>query len=421
MAWHTVEKKAKASLSSTLSGLGMASLAAVCKDRKLGPEAGAELSAIIRAYQAGADASQAGRGRRQPWGRTSGPTNSGNQQRVRERDDQYDPPSPWKSQPTLGGGAKVGSGPKPARACFLCGKEGHLAKDCRRRAPSKLGDFLERLDFPSGKVGGSQTKKQPTAWTCIRCETEHSNSDKLSCRKCYLRREEPSGSPAAPADASGAGEALPVASSPPAPPGPTAAAQSRLAAAIAVLKANNFPEPESLLQIVGLPAPESISVDSKPSITEGEREQALRRLPVLHKQIQQQQDNIEKFRLVIQEAQKELKSSEAAVAGLTADYNKLLSEVGTQDVDEDLCPAVEKDISPVLGSIRHVTQTLADFDHLDKEYLKYAAVTENPLTAAAWIAQEMRKHLTGLSDFCNAIGKEGGDYQLVKKRRTEDA
>ena len=90
-------------------------------------------------------------------------------------------------------------------------------------------------------------------------------------------------------------------------------------------------------------------------------------------------------------------------------------------MDEDLCPAVEKDISPILGNIRHVTQTLANIDHLDKEYTKYSAVTENPLSAAAWIAQEMHKHLTGLSDFCNAIGKEGGDYQLVKKRRTEEA
>ena len=95
--------------------------------------------------------------------------------------------------------------------------------------------------------------------------------------------------------------------------------------------------------------------------------------------------------------------------------------MGPQDVDEDLCPAVEKGISPILGSIRHVTQTLANIDHLDKEYLKYAAFTDNPLTAAAWIAHEMHKHLTGLSDFCNAIGKEGGDYQLVKKRRTEEA
>ena len=167
--------------------------------------------------------------------------------------------------------------------------------------------------------------------------------------------------------------------------------------------------------------PESISVDAKPTMKEAEREQALRRLPDLHKRIQQQQDNIEKFRRVIQEAQKELKSSEAAVAGLTADYNKLFSEVGPQDVDEDLTPMVEKDLSPVIGSIRHVTQTLADIDHLDKEYLKYAAVTEKPLTAAAWIAQEMRKHLTGLSDFCDAIGKEGADYQIIKKRRTEDA
>ena len=95
----------------------------------------------------------------------------------------------------------------------------------------------------------------------------------------------------------------------------------------------------------------------------------------------------------------------------------LLSEVGPQDVDADLVPVEEKDLSPVLSSIRHVTQTLADTDHLDKEYIKYLAVTEDPLSAAAWIAQEMRKHLVGLTVFCDAIGKEGGDYQLIKKRR----
>ena len=81
MAWHTVEKKAKTSLASSVRDLGFASLAAVCKERKLGPEAAAELSAIIRALQAGTDASQAGRGRGQPWWRTSGPKQTGNKQR----------------------------------------------------------------------------------------------------------------------------------------------------------------------------------------------------------------------------------------------------------------------------------------------------------------------------------------------------
>ena len=417
MAWHTVEKKAKASLSSTLSGLGMASLAAVCKDRKLGPEAGAELSAIIRAYQAGADASQAGRGRRQPWRRTSGPSFTGNQQRECEWYDLNDPPSPWKSKPTSGGGADPGSGAKPGRGCFLCGKEGHSAKECRHRAPVKLCDFIDVLDFPSDKAGGSPAKQQPLAWTCVRCGAEHSNSKKLSCRNCCLRREEPIGSPAAPADARGAGVAPPVTSSPLAPPGAGGAGQSKLAEALALLKVNNVLEPEALLQTLGFMAPGSISVDAKPLRQEAEREQALRRLPDLHKRIQQQQGNIEKYRRVIQEAQKELKSAEAAVAGLTADYNLLLSEVGPQDVDADLVPVEEKDLSPVLSSIRHVTQTLADTDHLDKEYIKYLAVTEDPLSAAAWIAQEMRKHLDGLTVFCDAIGKEGGDYQLIKKRR----
>ena len=95
----------------------------------------------------------------------------------------------------------------------------------------------------------------------------------------------------------------------------------------------------------------------------------------------------------------------------------MISEVGPQYLGADLVPVEEKDLSPVLSSIRHVTQTLADTDHLDKEYIKYLAVTKDPLSAAAWIAQEMRKRLDGLTVFCDAIGKEGGDYQLIKKRR----
>ena len=79
----------------------------------------------------------------------------------------------------------------------------------------------------------------------------------------------------------------------------------------------------------------------------------------------------------------------------------------------------EKDLASVLGNIRQVTQTLADVDHLDKEYIKYAASTESPQSAAAWIAQEMRTRLGGLTDFCDAVGKGGGEYQLIKKRRAE--
>ena len=106
------------------------------------------------------------------------------------------------------------------------------------------------------------------------------------------------------------GEAPPVTSSPLAPPGAGGVGQCKLVAALAALKANNFPDPEALLQTLGIMVPESISVDAKPTMKAAEREQALRRLPDLHKRIQQQQDNIEKFQHVIQEDQKELKQAE---------------------------------------------------------------------------------------------------------------
>ena len=63
---------------------------------------------------------------------------------------------------------------------------------------------------------------------------------------------------------------------------------------------------------------------------------------------------------------------------------------------------------------------MANVDHLDQEYIKDAASTEILLSAAAWTAQELRKHLDVLTDFCDSIGTGGGDYQLIKKRRAED-
>ena len=51
---------------------------------------------------------------------------------------------------------------------------------------------------------------------------------------------------------------------------------------------------------------------------------------------------------------------------------------GPHDVDVDLTPEVMKDISPVLGNIRHVTQTVANVGHLEQEYRKYAAATGAP-------------------------------------------
>ena len=416
MAWHSVEKKAKPSLTSTLNGLGMAKLAELSKNRTLGPEAGAELSAVMRMVQA-----MESRGQWQSWGRTSGPPNPANQRRGRGRGSSEDPPSPWKSKPPPSGGAIGGSGPKPMRTCFLCGKDGHIAKDCRNRSPPQLSDWCTKLDFPSDKADkadDSPDKQQAPAWTCSRCKTEHTNHDKLSCRKCTLRREPPACTPPAQAETDGARD-IPMAVH--APPVPSAA---KLAEVLAILKANNVQDPETLLRIPCGPTPEDIPVDSTPSVSALERGQAINRIPDLNKRIQQQQENIAKYKKIIQQNQKELETSEAAVVALQADLDELIALAQHRDAHEDLCPAGEKDgkdLSPLLGNIRHVTQALADAALLDKEYSKYAETTASPLPAAAWIAQEMRKQLTQITDFCDAIGKEGGSYQLVKKRRTEGA
>ena len=99
--------------------------------------------------------------------------------------------------------------------------------------------------------------------------------------------------------------------------------------------------------------------------------------------------------------------------------NELISVARDQpDKDVDLAGGgEEKDLSPVLSNIRHITQTLSNTEQLDQACVQYAAGKDATLTAAAWIASEMRKHLTGLSDFCDALGT-GGDGYLVKKRRT---
>ena len=205
------------------------------------------------------------------------------------------------------------------------------------------------------------------------------------------------------------------------PPEPSAA---KFAEVLAILKANNVQHPETLLRIPCGPTPEDIPVDSTPSVSALERGQAINRIPDLTKRIQQQQEGIAKYKKIIQQNQKELETSEAAVVALQADLDALIALAQHRDAPEDFCPAGEKegkDLSPLLGSIRHVTQALADGALLDKEYSKYAETTSAPLPAAAWIANEMRKQLTMITDFCDAIGKEGGSYQLVKKRRTEGA
>ena len=412
--WTSVVRKGKPSLTSTLNGLGMANLAVLCKNRSLGPEAGAELSAVMRMVQA-----MESRGQGQPWGRF-GPPNSPNQQSGRGGGPSSDPPYPWKSKSPMSGGAIGGSGPKPTRACFRCGKEGHIAKDCRNRSPPPLSDWWPS-DLPSGKedkAESSPDKQQAPAWVCSRCRTEHTNHDKLSCRKCTLRRVPPAGPPLAQAEANGVkGTQIDA----PTPPGPSVA---MLAEVLALLKANNVPDPESLLRIPCGPTPGDIPVDLSVPVTAQERGQAINRIPDLNKRIQQQQDNIAKYKRVIQQNQKELETSEAAVVALQADLDELIALAQNRETHEDLCQTGEKDgrdFSPLLGDIQHVALALADTAMLDMEYAKYAASTASPLSAAAWIAKEMHKQLSQITSFCKAIGSEGSSYQLVKKRRTETA
>ena len=121
------------------------------------------------------------------------------------------------------------------RTCFLCGKDGHIAKYCRNRPPPQLADWCTKLDFPSGKADkadNSPDKQQAPAWACSRCKTEHTNHDKLSCRKCTLRREPPASTSPAPAETDGAKESQMVINTPPEP------SAAKFAEVLAILKAN---------------------------------------------------------------------------------------------------------------------------------------------------------------------------------------
>ncbi|MFM7990492.1 MAG: hypothetical protein ACKPKO_65355, partial [Candidatus Fonsibacter sp.] len=140
------------------------------------------------------------------------------------------------------------------------------------------------------------------------------------------------------------------------------------------------------------------------------------------KQLSRQRADVGRLQDEISRAQKELSSAQKAVAHLQQEYHKLLVEVGDQDYMELSSPGAggtDKDLSPVLNSIRHLAQTLGNAERLDAEYHKYAAGLENPMPAAAWIAQAMCQHLGSLTNFCAAVGEGAGDYQLVKRRRAE--
>ena len=122
--WTTVERKGKGkgSLAAGLRDRGFASLAAVCKDRKLGPEAGAELSSLFKALEAGGfPGALGGGGGGAAWSRQPPWRQGGGSSKPRQR----------QAAPSEG---------KAARTCFCCGMQGHIAKGCRRWPTSTLHD-----------------------------------------------------------------------------------------------------------------------------------------------------------------------------------------------------------------------------------------------------------------------------------------
>jgi len=194
------------------------------------------------------------------------------------------------------------------------------------------------------------------------------------------------------------------------------------AAALAALQAGKFSDPEGFLRRLGIPLPAaSVPVDKNAKEGKG-RAKALQRLAEVQKQLTRQREEAVRWQEVITDAQEELASAQKAAAFLQQEYHQLLVEAGDLE-DMDLSPTgpadMEKDISPVLGSIRHLAQALGNTDHLDTEYAKYAAGQEQPVSPAAWIAQAMRQHLGSITNFCAAIDEGAGEYQLVKRRRAE--
>jgi hypothetical protein len=410
--WTTVERKGKGkgSLAAGLRDRGFASLAAVCKDRKLGPEAGAELSSLFKALEAGGFPGASGSGgggaawsRQPPWRQGGGS------------------PKPRQRQAAPSEG-------KAARTCFHCGMQGHIAKDCRRRPAPTVFDWISAdLDqVSSDKKAKPRSSAQAVAWACEKCGAKHANQDKENCRRCGARRCEgpvPAVIPPAGAGSSPSPAAAPGAGVGPSPsPGDGTIGDDEAAAALAALQAANFADPAGFLRRVGISLP-AASVPVDKNAKEGkDRAKALQRLAEVQKQLTRQRADAVRWQEVITEAQEELASAQKAAAILQQEYHQLLVDAGDQE-DMDLSPPgpsdMEKDISPVLGSIRHLAQALGNTDHLDTEYAKYAAGQEQPVSPAAWIAQAMRQHLGSITNFCAAIDEGAGEYQLVKRRRAE--
>ena len=203
--------------------------------------------------------------------------------------------------------------------------------------------------------------------------------------------------------------------------GESAVGDEEAAAALAALRAANFKDPAGFLRRVGISL-SAVSVPVDNGREDKDRAKALQRLAEVQKQLTRQRADAARLQEEINKAQKELSSTQKAAVILQQEYHRLLVDVGDHE-DLELAPpgpgSSDKDLSPVLSSIRHLAQTLGNAERLDSEYHKYAAGQENPMPPAAWIAQAMCQHLGSLTNFCAAIGEGTGDYQLVKRRRAE--
>jgi hypothetical protein len=168
-------------------------------------------------------------------------------------------------------------------------------------------------------------------------------------------------------------------------------------------------------------APESPAerapADAFPIVPGVGRAETIREMNVLEGLLKKRRADIVRSNKVIADAQRQLSVAQKAVDVMEANLCRLAASVGPAASDGELAHGGDRDLASVLGDVRHITETLGKVDRLDHEYKLYAASQAKPLSAAAWIAQELRSHLAGLERFYDAVSSDKGTYQLVKKRR----
>ena len=156
--WVTVAKKAKAPLTKLLHGMGFEHLALLAKERKLGPEAGAELAALCRAL-ASCGASPRGSGQASLAQRSGQPPARG---------------------PGLPAGGRLEGAARPKKP----------AKDSSARAPVTMEDFMAhflKVQPEAATIPKKDLAKAEPVWTCAECGAPH-RADRDECRRCYKPR-----------------------------------------------------------------------------------------------------------------------------------------------------------------------------------------------------------------------------------------